>query len=202
MQDYGNVAYRAAKKVSNVIKTLNSRQFFIKNDTNGSLLIFKNKVAKMLKVFLTLVAVCLLLPGTACAIMPPDDIAKLNLKAELILIGEVKGTGKILLPEKGKDARKGVFILKVSHVVKGYSKVKQNEEIHVIYRLPPEPAKGLTANRAGSLQVKVEKGNLVVVYLNPSTHSGFYTPITEGSSVVVILSTGKEQSQNNDKTKK
>jgi len=59
----------------------------------------------MLKVFLTLVAVCLLLPGTACAIMPPDDIAKLNLKAELILIGEVKGTGKILLPEKGKDAR-------------------------------------------------------------------------------------------------
>jgi len=156
----------------------------------------------MLKAFISLMTTCILLPGTACAIMPPDDIAKLNLKAEVILVGEVKSTGKILLPEKGKDARKGVFILNVIHVVKGYGKVTPNEEIHVIYRLPPGPTKGLTAHRTGSLQVKVEKGNLVVLYLNPSAHSGFYKPLAEGSSVVVILSTKSEQIQGKEKTDK
>ena len=158
----------------------------------------------MLKVFITFVMVCLLLPGIACAIMPPDDTAKLNLKAELILVGEVKGAGKVLLPEKGRDARKGVFGLRVIHVVKGYGKVKKGEEVHVIYRplFEPKNNKGLTATQTGSVQVKVNAGDLVVVYINPSHHTGFYKPVAEGSSVVVILPAGKELTPKNDKTKK
>ena len=142
----------------------------------------------MKKVLLVLFTVCFLLSGTTFALMPPDDMAKKNLEAKLILIGKVKGTGMILLPEKGlrSDPKKGIFILNVLHVVKGYGIVKPGDKVHIIFRPAAKPKGGLVAHTAGSIQVKVEAGDLVVVYIDPSKHHGFYRPIAEGSSVVVI----------------
>jgi hypothetical protein len=140
----------------------------------------------MKKTLPMLAMICFFLSGSASARMPPDDMAKRNLEAKLILVGEVKGTGKVLLPERGGRAKKGVFALRVLHVVKGYGIVKPGEEIHILFRLPPEPEKGLAVHRTGSLQVTVEAGNLVVVYLNPSKFKLFHRPIAEGASVVVI----------------
>ena len=71
--------------------------------------------------------------------------------------------------------------------------VKPGDKIHILYRLPPEPKGGLIAHRAGSAQVKVEAGNLVVVYIDDSKHRGFYRPLAEGSSVVVVRPPAKEQ---------
>ena len=120
--------------------------------------------------------------------MPPGDMAKRNLEAKLILIGKVKGTGMILLPEKGSRSspKKGIFILNVLHVVKGYGIVKPGDKVHIIFRPAAKPKEGLVAHTAGSIQVKVEAGDLVVVYIDPAKHRGFYSPIAEGSSVVVI----------------
>ncbi|MCP4665731.1 MAG: hypothetical protein GY849_05125, partial [Deltaproteobacteria bacterium] len=65
----------------------------------------------MKKALFILVMVCFFLPGSVSALMPPGDMAKRNLEAKLILVGEVKGTGKVLLPEKGGSGKKGVFVL-------------------------------------------------------------------------------------------
>ena len=143
----------------------------------------------MRKGLLFLCTFCFLLPGTASALMPPDDMAKRNLEAKLILIGEVKGTGMVLLPEKGSRSspKKGIFILNVLHVVKGYGIVKPGDQVHITFRPAPKPKGGLVAHTAGSIQVMVEAGDLVVVYIDPAKHHGFYHPIAEGSSVVVIV---------------
>lgn len=142
--------------------------------------------------------------GNVFALMPPDDMEKRNLEAKLILVGEVKGTGKVLLPENGRkgSAIKGVFVLDVLNVVKGYGIVKPGDKVHILFRLPPEPKGGLIAHRTGSAQVKVEAGNLVVVYIDESRHRGFYRPLAEGSSVVVIRPSVKEQIPVEKKTEK
>lgn len=149
----------------------------------------------MKKALSILVIVCFFVPGTILALAPPDDIEKRNLEAKLILVGEVKGTGKVLLPEKGQkgSAIKGVFVLDVVNVVKGYGIVKPGDKLHIIFRLPPEPKGGLIAHRTGSAQVKVEAGNLVVVYIDDSRHRGFCRPLAEGASAVVISPSIKEQ---------
>lgn len=149
--------------------------------------------AKMPKKNLTLLTIFIVLPAIAHAIMPSDDIGKMNLNAQMIIVGQVKSIGKVLLPEKGNDARKGVFTLKIIHVIKGYKKIKREQDVHIIYRLPPKPSKGLTAQRVGSIPVNVKVGDLIVVYLNPSRHSGFYRPLAEGSSVIVIMHTDKRK---------
>lgn len=158
----------------------------------------------MKKTLSILVTVCFFLPGSIFALMPPDDMEKRNLEAKLILIGEVKGTGKVLLPEKGRkgSAIKGVFVLDVLNVIKGYGIVKPGDKLHIIFRLPPEPKGGLIAHRVGSAQVKVEAGNRVVVYIDDSRHRGFYRPLAEGSSVVVIAPSIKEQIPADKKTDK
>ena len=149
----------------------------------------------MKKALSILVTVCFFLPGSIFALMPPDDMEKRNLEAKLILIGEVKGTGKVLLPEKGRkgSAIKGVFVLDVLNVVKGYGIVKPGDKLHIIFRLPPEPKGDLVLTVSGSGPVKVNAGNFVVVYIDPSKHHGFYRPLAEGSSVVVIRPSVKEQ---------
>ena len=40
---------------------------------------------------------------------------------------------------------------------------------------------------------KVNAGNFVVVYIDPSKHRGFCRPLAEGASVVVISPSIKEQ---------
>jgi hypothetical protein len=156
---------------------------------------------KTLSIFMTF---CFLVPGTIFALMPPDDMEKRNLEAKLILVGEVKGTGKVLLPEKGREgtATKGVFILDVLSIVKGYGMVDPGDELHILFQLPEEPKDGLIAHKTGSLQVKVDEGDLVVVYIDNSRHHGFYRPLAEGSSVVVIRPSVKDQDQAEKTTEK
>lgn len=158
----------------------------------------------MKRALLIIVIACFFVPGNVFALMPPDDMEKRNLEAKLILVGEVKGTGKVLLPEKGRkvSAIKGVFVLDVLNVVKGYGVVKPGDEVHIIFRLSPEPKGGLIAHRVGTAQVKVEAGNLVVVYIDDSRHRGFYRPLAGGSSVVVIKHCVKEQTPAEKKTEK
>jgi hypothetical protein len=133
---------------------------------------------------------CFFLPGTAFAIMPPPEIAKLNLEAELILVGEVTETGSILLADSTADRypKKGLFVVKVLHVVKGYDRTSPGDQIRVIFRPTEEQSADGTVTRInqGILPVKVADGNLVVVYLNPAKHQGFYQPVAGGASVAVI----------------
>ena len=132
---------------------------------------------------------CLLLPETIVAMMPPVDMAKRNLEATLILIGTVEETGTVLLPEKrqGISPAKGVFVLNILHVVKGYGIVKPGDTVHIVFRPSRKQKSGIVASTPGVVQVKVRDGDLVVAYVNPSNHPGFYTPLAEGSSVVVII---------------
>ena len=131
---------------------------------------------------------CLLVPESIFAMMPPADMARRNLEAELILIGKVKEAGTVLLPEKGqgKSPVKGVFVLHILHVVKGYGMVKPGDTVHIVFRPPRKQKRGIVASTPGVVYVRVRDGDLVVAYVNPSDHPGFYKPLAEGSSVVVI----------------
>ena len=79
--------------------------------------------------------------------MPPDKMAARNLEAELIVVGRVIGTGKILLPEKNKKFTppRHVFALEVIHVIKGYGKVSAGDHLNIVYQPKPEPKGKLSA---------------------------------------------------------
>ena len=147
----------------------------------------------MLKKLLIFFLACALIPVNSAALMPPEEIAKRNLEAELILIGTVSKMGKVLLPLKGDDQIKprGLFVLKTQHVIKGFGSVKPGDLIKIIYRLPPKTAIGLQVVIAGDPPVKVSEGDVVLVYINLTMHTGFHIPVKAGSSVVVI--SGKPQ---------
>lgn len=121
--------------------------------------------------------------------MPPDEMRARNLEAALIVIGRITETGKILLPEpENRDkmvSPKGLFVLKALHVVKGHKALREGDIVRVAYRLPPD-RKGLSAETPGSAPVDIQSGNMVIVYVNPSSYPGFYLPVAGGSSVVVI----------------
>ena len=142
----------------------------------------------MFKTFMILFLGCILLPIGTQALMPPEDIAERNLNAELVLIGKVLEMGKILLPlgADDKTTSKGLFVLKTYHVIKGFNTVKPEDLIRIIYRLPPKVTLGMTAVIAGQPPVKVKDGDLVLVHINATSHTGFYTPVLAGSSVVNI----------------
>ena len=137
---------------------------------------------------LTISFILFLLPGTSTALMPPGDIAERNLEAKLILIGEVTELGRVLLPEKRpmRNRPKGLFILKVLHVVKGFGTVNPGDQVKIVFELPLKMKNGIVADLVGVLLVEVKNGNLVVVYIDPSNHPPFYRPVLGGSSVVVI----------------
>lgn len=120
--------------------------------------------------------------------MPPEKMAERNLEAKLILIGEVRETGKILLSEKTSTPTppKGLFVLKVLHVVKGFGIVNPGDLVRIVLRLPPKSKGRLCAEVMGSLPVRTEVGDLTLVYIDPSHHPGFYRPVAAGSSVVII----------------
>lgn len=133
--------------------------------------------------------ILLLLSGTCTALMPPKDIAERNLEAKLILIGEVTEIGKILLPEEKpkKNRPKGLFLLKVRHVVKGFGTVNPGDEVRISFELPIKNENGGDVpDLVGTLRVEVKSGDLVVVYIDPSNFPTFYRPVAAGSSVVVI----------------
>jgi hypothetical protein len=127
--------------------------------------------------------------GTAFAMMPPDDLARMNLEAELILLGKVTETGRMLASDNtlGTNPTKGLFVVDVLHIVKGYDRVKQGEQIKVIFRLPKKSEiEGVEVVEQGVSPVNVKTGDLVVVYLDSSQQKGFYKPKFSGASVAVI----------------
>jgi hypothetical protein len=121
--------------------------------------------------------------------MPPRDIAERNLEAKLILIGEITETGSILLPDKKpkRNRPKGLFLLKVLHVVKGFGTVNPGDQVKISFELPIKNENGVAVrDLVGTLRVEVKSGDLVVVYIDPSNYPTFYRPVNAGSSVVVI----------------
>ena len=123
------------------------------------------------------------------ALPPPHVIKARNLKANLILIGRVNGTGRVLIPEKtsGFQPLKGLFVLNVLYVIKGNEKIRKVDKVRVAYRLSRQAGTGLKAMTPGRLKVYVVPGDLVVVYLEPwETLEDFYRPLAAGASVVVI----------------
>jgi len=135
-----------------------------------------------------LVLTFLFFRGVSFALMPPDKMEARNLEAPVILIGEVTETGKILLPEKNAAnvPPRGLFVLKILHIIKGGAAVHGEKFIRILFRAAEKGKNLLVAEQIGIPQVKVKTGNLVVVYLKPSAHRPFYRPLAGGASVVVI----------------
>jgi len=147
---------------------------------------------------------CTLPPVPRALALPPAHVIEArNLQANLILIGLVTGTGRVLIPEKssGFQPLKGLFVLKVLHVIKGTGKIRKGEEVRVAYRLSPPAGTELKAMTPGRLKVHVLPGDLVLVYLEPwETPEGFYRPLAAGASVVVIEHQEKNQGGAEDGT--
>jgi len=135
----------------------------------------------MLKIFfiLILAAVWMLFPGTVMAIAPPRTIAETNLEAEFIAIGEVVSLN---LTDTNPH-----FTLKVTHVIKGYGAISDNEQLKILTQEKKAGVEGVAAHVQGVLPVKVQVGQLVLVYLERADLlKGFFKPKLAGSSVVVI----------------
>ena len=141
-------------------------------------------------VFLAVAFFCTFLPVTrVMALPPPHVIEAKNLQANLILVGRVNGTGKVLIPEESSGFKplKGLFVLTVIHVIKGSEKVRKGDKVQVAYRLSPPAGIELKAIMSGGLKIHVAIGDLVVVYLEQwKEPRGFYKPVAAGASVVVI----------------
>ena len=135
-----------------------------------------------------LVLIFLFLGGVAFALMPPDQMEARNLEAPIILAGKVIETGKILLPEKTStnNPSRGVFVLKVLHIIKGRAIVHGEKRVRILFHTAEKDENLLVAKKIGIPPVKVKAGNLVVVYLKPSAHRPFYRPLAGGASVIII----------------
>ena len=116
--------------------------------------------------------------GVCFAIPPKKIIKSRNLEARVIVIGKIERVNSSLPTP--------FFDLKVLHVVKGYETLKEGEIIKVCFK-GEEPAKGgIKAHTMGELLVKVETGQMVICYLNPSSKPGCYKPLMEGLSVIPL----------------
>jgi len=145
----------------------------------------------MKKVFLLSIflVVCILLVTSAIlALMPPEDMAKRNLEARVIVIGEVTETGAILLPKETPTTFpvERFFVLEVVHVVKGYEIITPGDQIKILSGPRPQFRENLARETPGSLPIKVEVGTVVVVYIDPYPYPNFYRPVAAGSSVITI----------------
>jgi hypothetical protein len=166
-----------------------SFNFFTNEGKEVNTKLFEVKMVMLNIRLLILVMICFFFPvRSVLALMPPEKIAERNLEAKLILIGEVKRTGKLILPEKESKTEplKGLFVIKVLHVVKGFGAVSPGDQVKIIYHLPKKGLLGASVKETGGIHVKVKAGNLVVVYIDSSWHQGFYRPVAAGSSVVII----------------
>ena len=128
-------------------------------------------------------AVFLLAPVIASAIAPPDDIAKWNLDAELVIAGKVV--------ELRAEDTPPHFILQPVHIIKGFKKIKKEDCIKILSGpRQTEDGEKIVRHTQGTLPVKVEEGAVVVVYINPSDKvPGFFKPVLDGLSVVTISQT-------------
>ncbi len=129
---------------------------------------------------------------SAKALMPPAELETRNLEASVIVLGSIEETGKILLtgPLKAYESpQKGLFVLKILHVIKGRSILKGKKILRIVYNLSAEKIKGspsLLVKKMGSLPIRVKKGEIVVVYLKASPHPPFFRLVAGGASLFVI----------------
>ena len=122
-----------------------------------------------------------LIPVTSMAIAPPGVIAEKNLKAPVILIGEVVNINK--------ESDLPYFSIKAGHIIKGHDHVKTGDLVNIVYHPAISKSKNdkISSHAQGILPVNVEKGSLVIVYIEQlKTHPGFFNPILKGLSVVKV----------------
>lgn len=98
------------------------------------------KNAKRVIVFFLLIA------GSAQALMPPSEIAALNLESEIILVGKVTEIGAMAVPGSlpGGGAR-ALHVIEVIHVIKGFGEIEAGTSVRMLSLRP-------RSLRAGSLR--------------------------------------------------
>ncbi|MEA2083899.1 MAG: hypothetical protein U9O82_06600 [Thermodesulfobacteriota bacterium] len=131
--------------------------------------------------FLQLLILFLVFPGIASALAPPEVIEERNLEADFILIGQVKS----MFP----DAQPRHFVLAVEHVIKGFGVINKDDQLSILLGPGRQSLKTdkLVNHVQGDLPVKVIEGDPVVVFIKRSdTFPGYFAPMLQGLSVVVI----------------
>jgi hypothetical protein len=122
-----------------------------------------------------------LIPIIASAIPPPKVIEQMNLKADVIAVGEVTRV------HAGNSTSH--FVLQVGHVIKGIGDIKPGDDLHVEFKgSAAQPGStGIAAHSQGVIPVKVETGSIVVVYVKPSPDQDeHFSPVLEGLSVITV----------------
>jgi hypothetical protein len=122
------------------------------------------------------------------ALPPPQDLKQMNLSAQLIVIGRVEEKGSIILADKGEatGAVKELIVLRVLHVVKGNDLVTAGRHMRIETPRVATVEKGLQRMTTGVMPLKLAVGDVVVAYLEPSLHKGFFRPLAGGASVEVL----------------
>ena len=112
----------------------------------------------------------------------------MNLSAQLIVIGRVEEKGSIILADKGEAAGavKELVVLRVLHVVKGNDVVTAGRWMRIETARVAAVDKGLQRMTTGVMPLKVTVGDVIIAYLDPSPHKGFFRPLAGGGSVEVL----------------
>ena len=110
-----------------------------------ALLNFKCHIKKrkeMLQIIPILLLLACLIPATAMSIPPPKVIAEKNLRAPVILIGEVVSI------DENSDLP--YFSVKAEHIIKGHDHVKKGDQVNILFNLALHGATGLTSSESRS----------------------------------------------------
>ncbi len=128
----------------------------------------------------TLFLLCLAFPATALALAPPEVIEETNRSAQLIVQGRV-------LAVTPPSSAEPYFEMEVTRVIKGLEKTGPGDRIKVRFRPEPVEKSGLRRHTTGLIPVRVEAGQSIKAYLNPSqANAEFFEPVLQGSSVTVL----------------
>ena len=128
---------------------------------------------------------CVAFPVAALALAPPEVIEETNRGAKVILLGQV-------LAVTPPSSAESYFEMEVTRVIKGLEKVKPGEKIKVRFKPEPVEENGLRRHHTGVILVRVEAGQSIKAYLNPSkTNAKCFEPVLQGSSVIVMPTKGK-----------
>lgn len=128
----------------------------------------------------TLCLLCLVFPASALALPPPGVIEETNRSAKVIVLGRV-------LAVTPPSSAESYFEMEVISVIKGIEKVKPGQKIKVRFRPEPVGENGLRRHQTGVLLVRVEAGQSITGYFNPSqANAEFFEPVLQGLSVIVM----------------
>lgn len=129
---------------------------------------------------------CLAFPVAVLALPPPKVIEEINRKAEVIVLGQV-------LAVTPPSSAESCFELEVTRVIKGLEKVEPGRKIKVRFKPEPVEENGLRRHTMGMILVRVEAGQSIKAYLNPSqVDPESFDPVLQGSSVIVMPTKEKE----------